>query len=216
MNPSLTVNRRITTGLAAGNEKLDIVFVGPLPPRPSGSAVANLGILEGLAHAGHRVRALSVFTEDTCLESQRVAERATPGLEIEWYRIPHFEYHGAAEATEQARRAEAKLVPPILRDLVGKRRPDVVITGNEQAIWHLPELAHEFHLPTVLWVHGGLSNFIRDGLLPPQEVKRSLEQDRSMDQIVTMAQHSAKGLRELGLDQVSVISNWVDMNCFSP
>ena len=53
------------------SKKLNILFVGVLPPHPGWAAISCVQLLDGLADIGHRVRALAPITKKANKEQRR-------------------------------------------------------------------------------------------------------------------------------------------------
>lgn len=194
---------------------LNILFVGTFPPRLGGSAIANSQLLLGCARLGHRVRALAPITADTQQAGEIFASRH-PEIAVTRYLIPSFENSPNLPASDSHRQVESQQIQNLLPRLIDQERPDLIIIGREAFAWYVPELASRYALPCLLMVHGATTIGILTGSYPTDLAQQLLAQYRRVNLIVTPAKHMAENLRQLGLMQVKVIPNPVDLQRFFP
>jgi glycosyltransferase involved in cell wall biosynthesis len=195
--------------------RLNILFVGTLPPRLGGSAIANSQLLVGCAALGHTVRALAPITAEA-LQSGDVFAAGHPGIGVTRYLVPSFENSPNLPASDSHRQLEGKQIQEVLPALITRQRPDIIIIGREAFAWYVPALASMYSLSCLLMVHGATTIGILTGTYPEALAQRLLAQYRKVDLIVTPAQHMAENLRQLGLNNIRVIPNAVDLQRFSP
>src|SRR3954467_3497794 len=114
---------------------LNILFVGTLPPRLGGSAIANSQLLVGCAALGHRVRALAPITAET-LQAGDIFAAQHPGLGVTRYLVPSFENSPDLPASDGHRQLEGAQIQEMLPALIARERPDIVIIGREAFAWY--------------------------------------------------------------------------------
>jgi glycosyltransferase involved in cell wall biosynthesis len=192
-----------------------VLYVGPLPPMRGGSGTVAGILLRGLRARGIVVRALAPLPELLVGAggSEPCEARCEPW--VQRYSVPTFSnllVDGSSDHVYRAAESDgiAKRLP-VLLDAV---RPDVVLMGRESLAWHVPDIAAQWRVPTVLLVHGGAT---LAGILEGNGQFRDLRsQLRKIDLIIAVARHLATSLRRLGLTRVAVVDNPVDVNWFAP
>lgn len=195
--------------------RLNILFVGTFPPRLGGSAIANSQLLLGCAALGHTVRALAPITAET-LQAGAAFATNHPGIGVTRYLVPSFENSPNLPASDRHRQLEGQQIREMLPALITRERPNILIIGREAFAWYVPELARTYSLPCILMVHGATTIGILTGTYPEDLARQLLEQYRKVDLIVTPAKHMAENLRQLGLTNIKIIPNAVDVDRFSP
>ncbi|MGE0682986.1 MAG: glycosyltransferase family 4 protein [Candidatus Binatia bacterium] len=197
------------------SRRLSILFIGTLPPRVGGSAIANSQLLLGCAALGHRVRALAPMTTEA-MQTGDVFAASHPDIEVTRYFVPSFENSPNVPASDHHRQVEGQQIQEMLSALIARERPDILIIGREAFAWYVPALAATFALPCLLMVHGATTIGILTGSYPEDQARQLLEQYRRVDLIVTPAKHMAENLRRLDLTNIKVIPNAIDLQRFSP
>jgi len=193
---------------------LDILYVGTLPPHNGGTAIVGYQLLVGLANLGHRVRAIAPITCET-LDAGQSFSRRYPELRISRYSLPFFDVSPNHPKSSDYKTAEAAAVVQGFEAAVSEQRPDLLIIGRETHAWHLPKLAVNKVIPSMLIVHGaGLFGMIHSFSFADRAYLS--EQFRKVDLIVTVARHLEGSLRELGLPHPVTIPNPVDPAKFYP
>ena len=195
-------------------DRLNILYVGSLPPARHGVAMMCGQLLGGFAAAGHRVRAISPVEEDAGGADDR-SEAALTGVAIAWLRMPHVP-SDHARAPERYRQELQAGFRRILDGQVAAEPPDVLLVGNTSMAEHLPELAGPHGLPSVVMLHGITTAAMLDRTLPELLHQRLLAGFRHADRLVAVAPHIAVSVRPLGFDDVPVIQNPVDIRRFAP
>jgi glycosyltransferase involved in cell wall biosynthesis len=112
------------------------------------------------------------------------------------------------------RRAEGERIGQALPALIRAGRPDVLILGRESIAWHVPRLTQHHGIPSLLMVHGGLT--LAHLLSGAADVRALGDGFRQATRIVAVAQHLARSLQALSLDNVTVVANPVDLDAFAP
>lgn len=191
------------------SRRLDILYVGTLPPHPGGTAILACQLLDRLARRGHRVRAIAPIAVG-CDDALSI-----PDVEVMRYQVAHFSPSPDRPAPRGLRDAEGAAIRRCFDACLG-RRPDIVIAGRETFAWHVPELAERHRLPWVLLVQGATTFGILRQSLPESERRDLLKRFQRATRTVVVAEHLAPKLEALGVRHVEVISNGVDLARFLP
>ncbi len=195
--------------------RLNILYVGRLPPHPGGSAISCSQLLIGFAALGHMVRALAPIT----VEALRPVDSWTacpPEIRVMRFLVPYFQISTYLPPPDEYRQWEGEQIRKILPSLITDERPDIVITGQEAFAWHVPTVAKAHSLPCILMVRGGATQGILDGTYPKALARQLLAEYRKANLTITPAKYLAEGLRQSGLANIKVIPNAVDLRQFSP
>ncbi len=195
---------------------LNILCVGTLPPHPGGSAIFCYQLLVGFVQIGHRVRALAPITPEALQSGDRFAA-SHPEICVTRFLVPHFDVALPIPTPPEYRELERAQLQEKLPLLISSDRPDVILIGRESFAWDVPDIARTHHVPSVMLIRGGArtAKFLSGGY-PDDLARRLLEEYRKATLIVAVARHLAEGLRRLGLDDVRMIPNAVNLNRFFP
>jgi glycosyltransferase involved in cell wall biosynthesis len=193
---------------------VNILFVGTIPPHTGGSGVANGRYLVGCARLGHRIRALGPITEET--EAAGRAGIGHPEIEVIRYPVTAFEVTPSLDPDDPFVRWQDDQVARRLPELIAAERPDVLLAGRESYLWSVSEIAAVYHLPCAVIVHGVRLVGALGGEWPEALARRLREQLRKVTRIVTSGRHLAESLRRVGLEDVRVVPNPVELERFSP
>jgi 1,2-diacylglycerol 3-alpha-glucosyltransferase len=196
-------------------ERLDIHYVGTLPPHEGGAAVVGAQILQGLAARGHAVRALAPMTSEADARGADFTLRH-PALHVTWFHVPRFDNAPDVPPDDDFARREREQIAAKLPTMIGERRPDVIVIGRESFVRHVPDIARAYGVPSLMLVHGDPSRSLIHGAHPKPLADRLLARYQEVDHIVTPGRHMAEGLRRMGLGRVSVIPNGIDLSHFAP
>jgi glycosyltransferase involved in cell wall biosynthesis len=195
--------------------RLDILYVGTLPPHPGGSAVMSVQLLEGLARRGHNVRSIAPITADVLAQAGGFAEPA--GLtDVRRYLVPSFAIDPKISPDPAYRDAELEQIAALSDEAVAARRPDVVISGRESfgpGVW---ELAARHGIPWMQVMHSSKTVGILHGAYEASAVAEFLAPIRAADLVTTPARYVAAALEQLGVASVHVVPNPVDLARFRP
>jgi glycosyltransferase involved in cell wall biosynthesis len=198
-----------------GSDRLDILYVGTLPPHPGGSAVSCGQLLGGLARRGHAVRALAPITAEALRAGDPFAA-SHPEVRVSRFLVPWFETASDVPPASDYRATEGARIRDTFGGLIASERPDIVFIGRETYAWHVPELALAHGLPSILRIAGGSTQGILRGTYSAELSARLLAQYRQVDLVVAQARHMAESLRRLGVDRVAIIPNALDLQQFAP
>ena len=215
----MTIGTGLVTAQAAphrsgGGTLLNILYAGTLPPHPCGAAIACSRTLAGLAAVGHRIRAVAPITS-AALQAGDPFARTCPAIDVKRFLVPHF-HPSSPLPTDDYRRVERSESLALVRQLIADERPDAMVVGRESFAWDIPELAERKGVPCIVVVHGGTTFGMIEQGEPAADAKRLLRQLRAASRIVVPATHLVERLRHLGLTNVALVPNAVDMEKFRP
>jgi len=195
--------------------RLDILYVGMLPPHPGGSAISWFQVLGGFTRRGHAVRAVAPITEAALRGGDEFAT-SHPEIEVTRFLVPHFYTGPNVPASEAYRSLERRQIEAALGRLIAERRPDVIVVGRETFALHVPDVARRHGVPCLLGIRGNTTIAILNGTYPEAMAQELLAEYRKADLLVSVAEHMARGLAGLGFANVTVIPNAVDLERFAP
>ena len=195
--------------------RLNIIYVGTLPPHPGGSAIVGAQLVNGLAARGHRICALAPMTEDALAQGDQFAT-SQPMLAVHRFIVPYFESAPNTPAAAGYRTAEGEQVRAHLARLIAAERPAVVIIGRETFAWHVPDLTCAARIPTLLLIHGGTTAGMLMGSIARADADSLLAQFRRVNALAAVAAHTAETYRRLGFPDIHVVQNGVDLEQFAP
>lgn len=194
-----------------------ILFVGTLTPNPGGSGALNGHVLGGLAALGHRCRAVAPRTPDPVV-SHGSAYAELREVQVRRYHIPN--YMPCQDAIFRApgyRALECAAIQPLVVAAIREERPDVVLVGRESFLAPVLPLVASLAIPIlVISHHGNLPGNLLGGSHPQSFAHELIEQLRSVQCLVAVAEHLAADWRRLGLTNVRAIPNAVDIDQFAP
>ena len=194
---------------------MKILWIGPLPPHPGGSAISLSEIISEIAKAGNQIQALAPITEETKGAGEQFAA-SHPELEIERYLIPEYDvapYRPNRNALVQAEDSGLRtLFPAAVRSF----RPELVVAGRESVSRYTIPMAQAHGLPCVQLVRGSPTGEVLRGVYPRSESRRLLSAFGDADQIITGVKFQEDGLRRLGFTEVITIPNAVNTARFRP
>ena len=191
--------------------KVNVIYVGTLPPHPGGSALSGVQLAGALARDGHRVRAVGPITRGTRLEADRLAAEY-PAIEFHRFEVPDYEIQPDQKHGGEYRTIEGVALKEILPELVRREPPDVFFLGRETVAWHLPDPDVSGSIPCLLRVTGGGLNRLVEGLSPDGfEAGLKLPHGR-----VVPGRHMVPILEGIGCPNLQFIENPVDIDRFQP
>ena len=194
---------------------LGILYVGPLPPHEGGSAVTAAQVLGGLAQMGHRIKAIAPITEEALGGGDRFAE-GNPDIEVTRFTMPYFRTSPHSPPSEQYERRERGEIERLATASIAMHPPDVILVGAEPFVRCGVGLARAHGLPSVVRFVGSATRGMANGTYPAPLAERLLERAREASVAVTPARHMQRDLARLGLPDVRVIPNPVDLKRFRP
>lgn len=178
-----------------------------------GVSVVNAKVLAGLQAAGYRVRALAPNTASSEADGEVFAR--TVDFPITWFTIANFSPE--PRDTKAARRPDnlARCIEPELQGLLTRARPALILVGDENCAPAVAPLARHFAIPYLVIAHGRFVDIL-EGRYPRKLSELVTAALGQADLVVTVANHMADGLRQLGHDRIAVVANRVDTALFSP
>jgi glycosyltransferase involved in cell wall biosynthesis len=190
-----------------------MLAVATMPPHPGGSAICNAQLFGAFAAMGHDVRVLAAIAPTPGGTNGHV-----PGVRVTRFELPSFDTSLDRPTPPAYRRLQTRRAHAGLEELIAAERPDVLIVGREPFAAVAAPLALANRIPCVVWVHGMPSQHLILGRDYPAGLTRALVRGlRSADRLVTASRHLAGGLAaRFGLDDVRVVPNPVQIDCFSP
>jgi glycosyltransferase involved in cell wall biosynthesis len=200
---------------AAPARPLRILYVGTLPPHPGGSALTCYLLLKGLASIGHQVVAIAPTTAGALQSGDPLAGEANR-IEVARFVMPYLDITPYNPPSGEYRQLERRSIERLVAEAVASERPDVLIIGRESFAEHAARLAKLHSLPSIQRFIGATTIAIHNGSYPAELGRRLLGRFREADVRVTPARHMQRILAELGMDDVRVIPNPVDLERFRP
>jgi glycosyltransferase involved in cell wall biosynthesis len=195
--------------------KLDILYVGTLPPHQGGSAISAAQLLAGFSDRGHALRALAPATTSEIASADPFAARQ-PRIAVRRFPVPAPYTTSFRPADAAYQRAESDGICRLLPAMLAERRPDVLLIGRESFTRHVPSIAAAHALPCVLRAAGATTVGIVEGTYPLARAQRLIEQWRRTDLVITPSESLARALRRLGVTRVEAILNAIDLDVFRP
>jgi glycosyltransferase involved in cell wall biosynthesis len=195
---------------------LNLLFVGPYPPRQGGTAPSLLQLTSALSRRGHTVRVVAAITPQEA-DFDRAFVPTLDGIRLTRYVVPHYIYrHETIPFDEDHRRLERRALGRLLPRMIRAERPDVIVAGLEPLAWYVPQIARRHGIPSVLLLRGGPTFRIVEGSFPEEHARAWLEMFAQADRIVPVSRFFEEGLRSRGMTRVSAIQNHVDVDLFRP
>jgi len=199
-----------------GKKNLNILCVGTLPPQPGGSAIFYYQLLVALARREHKVRVIAPITPEALQSGDHFAI-SHPELHVSRYIVPYFDVAPPIPFPREYREQERVQLEEKLPVMISEDRPDVILIGRESFAWDVPEIARNQKIPCVMLIRGGSrTSRLLSGSYPDDLAHCLLEEYRKVDLIVAVAVHLVDGLKRLGLDEIMMIPNAVDLARFFP
>lgn len=196
-------------------KKLNILYVGTLPPHPGGSAISGSQLIDGLAGLGHSVRALAPITAKTLRNGDTFANNH-PNINVTRFLLQYFESAPNIPPPIKYRRQERKEIQEKLPVMIVNSRPDIIFIGRETFAWHVPDIAKAHSVPCILRIAGATTNGILNHTFPDAVAQELLEQYGKANLMITPARQMTKILNRLGFTNVKTILNAIDLQQFSP
>ncbi len=193
---------------------LRILYVGTLPPHRGGSAISAAGLLAGLVNLGHAVHALAPVTPETWAAA-RSFEGANSGMVVTRFEVPFFEINPYTPAEDGYRQHQRDRVQAVLAGLIGRVRPDLLFVGRETFAWDVPKVAEVHRLPALLRIAGGTLIGLAWGAYPTPLARGLLSELARMRLLTAPSEHLVRTARQLGLGNVVLIPNAVDLRLFA-
>ena len=206
-------------------EPLTLLAVAPLPFYRNGVKTFHFGgsifyadLLPSLARQGHTVQVIAETPATNSGETRTGLDWGFPrlevDLEVEWFALEYRS--GATPPPATYHETVRRQISFVFDRFVKQRRPDVVIIGRETVAGPVLSLCQEYHLPSLLIVHGSPTWSLLHSTYPEAAKQHLVDSFHQVDGIVTIAQHLAEILRKLGIARVYLIPNIADPVRFRP
>ncbi len=201
------------------DDRLDILYVGPLPPHRGGAAVVGAQILGALAARGHVIQTLTPVTPELLANRDAVTLYPT-SLQVSLLSVPSVERlpEGAEpdEFPDEYARIEPGQIRRALERLIAQRRPDVLMIGREPLMVHVARVASAHAVPTVLLIHNTTNVRYMEQDRPATAARAAWEHYRQATILLVVAEHLGTRVRALGFPDVRVVENSIDPRLFVP
>ena len=161
------------------------------------------------------MRVIAPITEETKAAGKRFAA-SHPELEIERYLMPKYDNAPYEPNRKEVVQAEAHGLRVQFPAAVASFRPALVVAGHETVARYMAPMGQVHGLPWVQLVRGSPTGEVLRGVYPRAGAARFLRDLGEADQIVTVAEFQADGLRNLGVANVTTIPNAIDTSRFRP
>lgn len=196
-------------------KKLNILYVGTLPPHTGGTAILGSQLLIGLTRLGHEVRAVAPITDEKLRSGDTFADNH-PEIGVTRILVPYFESSPDIPPPDKYRKIEGEQIQKVMTALIVDQRPDIIIIGRETFVWHVPDLADVYCIPCVLLIQGATTLGILKHTIPEDMARKMLEMYRKTNLMIVVAKHLEKTLQQLRLGNIKVIQNAIDVHQFFP
>lgn len=193
---------------------LRILVVGGLPPYPGGAEISLGHFIEGFSNKGHSIRCISPAAHSLTNECAEF-DRRHPEFRIHRYKMPDLDFLPYIPNPDFIA-LEKKEIETCFPMIVEEFSPDLVISGRDSFASIVIPLATKAGLPCVQLLRGSPSAQIIDGNYPSELAQEFFQHLHDADQVITVSEHMACGMRELGLSKAFCIPNAVDTTLFKP
>jgi glycosyltransferase involved in cell wall biosynthesis len=193
--------------------KSNLLLICRLPPHIIGGNIHSSHLMSGLARRGYSAHALSPIAATVPIDRRQFA--TTRDIEIQWLELEDMRLNKPNPSSMDEFCQDVRMVEAALPETISQVRPDAIIIGERRLVAGIPDLAHAHGLPCIVMAHStlgsGIGGNFRDTILA-----LLVDEYRKADLVVAVADHLAAGLRDFGLENVTVIPNSVDTEAFSP
>ncbi len=169
-------------------------------------------LLEALAGRGHTITAIAPITE-TDRKARETARTGSGLIRERRFVMPYLQTSPDFPASSEYRDRERELVAQMLAAALSELSPDVLIVGRESFAPYATDITETLR---VLVVHGSTTEGIVNGSYPSRLADPLLAAINSYDLVVTPAAHTRETMARLGVPDVRVVRNPVDVGRFRP
>jgi len=194
---------------------LNILYVGTLPPHRGGSAISGSQLIIEFSRLGHKIRSIAPITPEG-MESGDKFKQEHPELNILRFLLPYFETSPNIPPSDEYRKLEKDEIQKNLAALIEKDKPDIIVAGRETYAWHVPDIATEYSVPSILRAAGSTINGILNQTIPVESAKNLIAQYKKFELLISPARHLENSIRGLGIQKIITIINAIDTEQFSP
>lgn len=197
------------------DKKLNIIYIGTLPPHRGGSAVSGSQLVIELAKLGHKIRCIASITPEE-LESGDKFKDSHPELNISRFLLPYFETSPNIQPSNEYRNQEKQAIHSELAALIEEKKPDILFAGRETFAWHIPDIANKYCIPAILRTAGSTTNGILNHTITGESANKLIGQYKKFDLLISPAKHLEDSIKALGIDNIITIINALDTDRFCP
>ena len=201
------------TACAARGPRL--LYVGTLPPHQGGTAIVGAQLLPALAKLGYRIETIAPITDAALRSGDPFAERHGD-IEVSRFVVPYLDVSPDSPPAEDYRRREQESIERLVTASIERERSDLILIGRESFAAHVAPLARAQSIPSVVLIQGATTMGILNGSYPPDLAAQLLENLNLTDVAVTSAPHMQRTLAGLGLEDIEIVPNPVDLERFRP
>ena len=192
-----------------------LLYVGYLTRHRGGGPLSAALLLSALAEKGCSVRALELDVPQRPAAAPRSV--AVPGVASAGIvTLPIFEPSPGDNPSLELRRREADVVLPALERELDRTPPDAVLIGFETPVHYVPAAARARGVPCLARMTGSYATRIIDGSQSAEVADDWIREIRRVDRVVCVTSLMADGLIRLGVRNVRVIPNGVNLQHFQP
>lgn len=191
-----------------------ILVVGSLPPYPGGAEISLGHFIERFSNKGHSISCISPAAHSLTNECAEF-DRRHPEFRIHRYKMPDLDLFPYIPNPDFFA-LEKKEIETCFPMIVEKFSPDLIMSGRDSFAPIVIPLAIKAGLPCVQLLRGSPSSQIIDGHYPSELAQAFLQHLQDADQVITVSEHMACGMREFGLSKAFCIPNAVDTTLFKP
>ena len=195
-------------------KKLNILNLGPVPPRIGGSAFVNIETLISLAQKGHTVN---------CISNRTKSDLYVPGYDSAWKKtgvnidlIDAQFIPSSVPPTEERLELQRKQILDKFYKYVDQQKPDVLMVGHESFSYYANEEARKLGIPVVQVLHGTPTHGIDEGIYPEEQKNLFLDSLNEATLIVGVSKYLSSILNSHGINQTTYIYNGTDTKFFKP
>ncbi len=190
-----------------------IVYVGTLHPHRGGSAIVANDLLPALAARGFPTVAVAPFYREPPLPLN--SDLAESGVEVVRFPMPTPEINPHAVPDRAYRSAQRRHVWRILANVVRGNGRDVLLIGRESFVAGMPDLAKTRGMRVITVLHGVAVSILR-GHIAAAAFPNMIDELSRCDLVISVAEHMAAALGEVGVANVRTVANGIDVATFRP
>lgn len=205
----MEMNKNKTTG-----RELNILNVGPMPPRTGGSCFVNNETLTSLSRNGHYVRCITQAPKSQIIDPNYDAAWRGSGVQV-YPVVADFVQSSQRLSDEETNNRKRDIIDQMYQ-LIDESRPDVVMTGHESYAYYVNEAARKRGLPVVQILHGTPTHMIGRGEYPEDLTSRFIDSMNHATLVVGVSNALANVVRRYGVNHATYIHNGTDTQHFKP
>ncbi len=189
-----------------------LLYVGPLPPYPGGSARSAVQLLAGLAQLGYTVRALAPAESAGPAGSPAAALAGMVPFPVQDVPVSGFGFDHTRPLAEEARRRDDERLRRALAREIAAQRPAAIFVGREPLAPVVVGAARAAAVPVLVRTPGGTMLEILAGRYPPARAAAIVEALRQAAAVVSPARHLAEAMAaRFALPALEVVPNAIPL-----